>query len=165
MTPILKLKQALPTGHEIPESVLDRMGFLLNRSGQKIREAMEAALRPFGLNGKHLGIMLLIKERGSLPQQEIGKCMHVDRTTMVSVIDDLEKLELVERKAHPTDRRAHAIYLTAKGRELLPKALQVGSKAEQKFLSVLPSKDQKELSRILKHLVLFHHHQEAIKEK
>lgn len=165
MTPILKLKKSLPEGHEIPEAVLDRMGFLLNRAAQKFREMTEEALAPHKLTGKHLGIMLTIREKGSLPQQEIGKCMHVDRTTMVAVIDDLEKLGLVERKAHPTDRRAHAIYLTSKGRETLSRAMQMGLAAERKFLSFLPAKDQKELGRILKHLVLSHHHEEATKEK
>ncbi len=164
MTPILKLKKSLPEGHEIPEAVLDRMGFLLSQSAQKLREATEEALESYGLTGKHLGIMATIREKGSLPQQEIGKCMHVDRTTMVAIIDDLEKLGFVERKPHPTDRRAHIIYLTAKGRETLPRAMQLGLAAERKFLSFLPANDRKDLSRILKHLVLSLH-LEAIKEK
>lgn len=165
MTPILKLKKALPEGHEIPDTILERMGYLLNRSAQTLRDAMGETLAPLGLTGKHVGIMVTIREKGSLPQQEIGKCLHVDRTTMVAILDELEKMGLVERKAHPTDRRAHATFLTAKGRELLPRALQLGLAAERKYLSVLPAKDREALSRILKHLVLSHHHQEAIKEK
>lgn len=161
MTPLTKVKQEIPPGHEIPDAILERMGFLLNRSALKFKEATDNALQSFGLTGKHVGIMVLIREKESLPQQEIGKCMHVDRTTMVSFIDDLEKLGLVERKEHPDDRRAHAIYLTAKGREVLARALKLGMAAERKFLSVLAEKDRKELSRILKHLVLSHHLQEA----
>ena len=161
MTPITKLKQGMPPGHEIPDVVLDRMGFLLNRSAQKFREVTEEALKPHGLTGKHLGLMVLIRESGALPQQEIGKCLHVDRTTMVAFVDDLERLGLVERRAHPDDRRAHAVSLTAKGRDLLPKALQLGVTAERKFLSALSTADRKALGRILKRLVLHHHFQEA----
>lgn len=164
MTPLAKMKRALPEGHEIPEPILNRMGFLLNRAAQKLRETMERALAPHGLTGKDLGILLFIREKGALPQQEIGKCMHVDRTTMVDIIDDLEKRGLVERKSHPTDRRAHAIYLTARGKEILPQALHLGQAAERKFLSLLPARDRKEVYRILKHLVLSHHLHEAHKE-
>jgi DNA-binding MarR family transcriptional regulator len=143
--------------HGIPTVILDRMGFLLNRAALKQREVVEEALKPYGLIGKHLGILLLIQDKGALPQMEVGKCMYIDRTTMVSMIDDLEKLGYVERKAHPTDRRAHALYLTAKGRELLPKLYQLGIKAEKKLLAPLSSKDQMELNRILRQLVLAHH--------
>lgn len=136
---------------------MDRMGFLLNRSAQKIREIAEEALRPFGITGKHLGILTVIQERGALPQQEIGKCMHVDRSTMVQLIDDLEKSKLVERKDNPEDRRAHSLVLTAKGRETLPKAMQLALQAEKEFLQGLVPKDQKELVRILKQIVLHHY--------
>lgn len=142
---------------DIPPIILERMGFLLNRAALKQREMVEDALKPYGLIGKHLGILLLIQEKGALPQMEVGKCMYIDRTTMVDMIDDLEKLGYVERKAHPTDRRAHALYLTTKGRELLPKLNQLGLKAEKRLLAPLSSKDQNELSRILRELVLAHH--------
>jgi len=145
-------------GHDIPAVILERMGFLLNRAALKQRELVEEAFKPFGLIGKHLGILLLIQDKGALPQMEVGKCMYIDRTTMVGMIDDLERLGYVERKAHPTDRRAHALYLTTKGKELLPKLYQIGLKAEKKLLAPLSSKDQAELNRILRQLVLAHHY-------
>jgi DNA-binding MarR family transcriptional regulator len=149
---------AASAAQEIPRVILERMGFLLNRAILKQRELVEEALRPYeGLTGKHLGILLLIKERGALAQQEIGKCLYIDRTTMVDVTDDLEKLGYVERKAHPTDRRAHALALTAKGREAFQKLYHLGLNAEKKLLEPLSAKDQKELSRILQQLVLAHH--------
>lgn len=144
--------------HDIPLAILERMGFLLNRLILKHRELLEEVLAPYaGITGKHIGILNLIKERGSLAQQEIGKCMYIDRTTMVDVTDDLEKMGYVERKPHPTDRRAYALSLTAKGREIFPKLYQLGLSAEKKLLAPLPAKDQKELGRILQQLLLAHH--------
>lgn len=150
------LKKRTDLENSFPVSVLERMGFLLNRPGMRIREAMERGLEPFGLTGKHWGILLVLQEKGSLAQQEIGQCMHVDRTTMVQIIDDLERMGMVERKDHPTDRRAHSIYLTPKGRETLPKVHQLGLKIEKKFLSCLNPKEQKDLYRILRKLALYH---------
>jgi DNA-binding MarR family transcriptional regulator len=82
--------------------------------------------------------------------------MRIDRTTMVDVVDDLENKGLVERKENPTDRRAYALVLTAKGREILPKVQKLGLEAERQFLTHLPLKDQKELIRILQKLEQAH---------
>src|SRR5579859_7582100 len=118
-------KTGLPA-HNVPPFILDRVGFLLNRAAQRIREVTEEALKDHQLIGKHLGILTMIHEKGSIPQHEVGGCMSIDRTTMVDMIDDLEKKGLVERRENPSDRRAYALALTAKGKEILPKIQKIG---------------------------------------
>jgi len=144
----------LPEG--IPETLLGKMGFLLNKGAQKIRDAYGEALEPLGIDGKQWGVMVVINERGSVSQHEIGKCTHIDRTTMVAVIDDLEQKGLVERQEHPTDRRSHALVLTPKGKEILPKAHKLGEAADKKFLSGLSAHEQKEILKLSRKLVLSH---------
>ncbi|HTC20699.1 MAG TPA: MarR family transcriptional regulator [bacterium] len=146
------------------ESLLARMFFLLKKATLKAQEFSEENLAPLGLTGRHLGVMLVIEEKGSISQQEIGKCIQMDRTTMVQVIDELEKMNLVERKESPTDRRAYAVYLTAKGKAILPKADQLGWAAEKRFLAHLDAKEQKELARLLKKLVVAHYSESRAKE-
>src|SRR5580692_9528734 len=146
------------------ESLLGRVLFLLKKASFKAQEFSEENLGPLGLTGRHLGVMLVIQEMGSISQQEIGKCVQMDRTTMVQVIDELEKMNLVERKESPTDRRAHAVYLTAKGKAILPKADQLGWAAEKRFLAHLEAKEQKELARLLKKLVVAHYSESRVKE-
>jgi len=143
--------------HGIPPLILERTGFLLNKAAQRIREDTEEVLRPYGLTGRHVAVLVVISEKGSLPQLEIGKCISIDRTTMVQVVDDLERLKLVERRVNPSDRRAHGLFLTSKGCEILPRCLELGIEVEGKYLSCLSPKDQRELARILKHLVLTHY--------
>lgn len=135
---------------------MERVSFLLNRSAQRVREYTETALKPYQLTGRHVGVMTAIHERGSIQQNEIGLCMRIDRTTMVDVVDDLESKGLVERKDNPADRRAYALVLTAKGREILPRAQKLGFGAEQRFLSHLSIKEQKELIALLQKLVHAH---------
>lgn len=138
-------------------AVLEQLGFLLGKTIQKLHEFHGETLGPLGLTGKHLGILLSLKEKGSISQHDIGRCVHIDRTTMVAMIDDLEKLGLVERKGHPTDRRSHMVYLTAKGSETLPKAHALAQASQKKLLSNLTAKEQKDLVTILRKLVLTHY--------
>jgi DNA-binding MarR family transcriptional regulator len=152
-----KKNQAVPApGHQVPQMIMDRVSFLLNRSAQKIREITEEVLNPYEITGRHVGVMTAIYEKGSFPQNEIGLCMHIDRTTMVDLVDDLEKKGLVERKANPSDRRAYALALTVKGKEILPKVQKLGMEAERQYLSHLQVKEQKELIQILQKLVKAH---------
>ncbi|HXL73802.1 MAG TPA: MarR family transcriptional regulator [bacterium] len=138
------------------EKLLGRSGFLLNKAGQRVREVYEEALKPTGLTAKQAGVLMILEERGSLSQQELGKCAYLDRTTVVGLMDDLEKMGLVERKEHPTDRRSHAIYLTPKGKEILPVIDKHAEAMERKFLGCLNAQEQKSLIQTLRKLVLNH---------
>ena len=157
------LKKSFKKGPETPlptlipsEKLLGRSSFLLNKAAQRIRDIYEEVLRPANLTGKHIGILFILEEKGSISQNELGKCAYIDRTTIVGLIDDLEKEGLVERKEHPTDRRSHAIYLTAKGKEALPAFDKKALEIEQKFLDCLSAQEQKNLIQILRKLVLSH---------
>ncbi len=142
---------------DFSETLLSQMGFLMGRASQKLQEFQAGVLGPMGLIGKHLGILLTLQEKGLISQQEIGKCVQIDRTTMVDMIDHLEKLGLVERREHPTDRRSHSVALTEKGRKTLQKARQLAQGIQTKFLSVLSPGEQKKLLQLLRKLVLTHY--------
>lgn len=157
LTSTLKKKKELSLSTlQLPPFVLERASFLLNRLGQRIREATEQVLKPYQLTGKHVGVMTIIHDRGSIQQNEIGLCMHIDRTTMVDVVDDLENKGLVERKDNPVDRRAYALVLTPKGKSILPRVQKLCVAAEGRFLSHLSPKDQREFVEILQKLMRAH---------
>jgi DNA-binding MarR family transcriptional regulator len=103
-----------------------------------------------------MGVLVVLSGKGSISQHEIGLCTHIDRTTMVALIDDLEQKGLVERQEHPTDRRSHSLVLTAKGKELLPKAHKLSEAAEKNFLNGLTAREQKEVIQLLRKLILSH---------
>ena len=138
------------------EKLLGRSGFLLNKAAQRVREIYEEVLKPTGLTAKHAGVLMILEERGSLSQNELGKCAYIDRTTVVGLMDDLEKMGLVERKEHPTDRRSHAIFLTPRGKEILPVIDKHAVAMERKFLGCLNAQEQKGLIQTLRKLVLNH---------
>jgi DNA-binding MarR family transcriptional regulator len=141
----------------LSEKLLGRSGFLLAKAAQRVRDAYDSSLAETGMNARHAGVMAILGEKGTISQSEIGSCTYIDRTTVVAVIDDLEKLGYVERKEHPTDRRSHAIYLTEKGKEYLPKIDKQAMETEGKFLECLNTQEQKNLIQLLRKLVLNHY--------
>ena len=76
--------------------------------------------------------------------------MGIDRSTMVSLIDELESAGLATRRPSPTDRRAREIAITSKGRRLLQRARGLISQVEDEVLAGLTADERGELLALLR---------------
>jgi DNA-binding MarR family transcriptional regulator len=115
--------------HELPAlpASLQRLGAALTWAAENAQLVANRALEPLGLTVKHFGVMTFLRheaeppgERRSWSQQAIGERLRIDRTTMVALIDDLERAGYVKRGRNRDDRRAYVITLTAAGRRCRP---------------------------------------------
>ncbi len=144
----------MPRGGEpIPPCIARLTGALLSRAAQQMRERFEAALAPLGLRAKHYGLLLLLQNNGPAAQVDLGRQLWVDRTTMVALVDDLEKQNFVARDRHPDDRRAHAVTITDKGRGVLQKAVVIADGMEQTWLAPLSPAEREQLRDLLRRLL------------
>ncbi len=117
-----------------------------------MRERFESRVAHLGLRSKHYGVLLLLRE-GARSQAEIGRGARVDRTTMVALIDELERLGLVERARHAEDRRAHAVTLTARGRQVEREASQAVDSTEAECFAPLAPEEREQLRALLSKLL------------
>ena len=85
---------------------------------------LNEVLEPFGLTfPRYEALMLLfLSRRGSLPLGKIGERLQVHRTSVTNTVDGLEKLGLVRRVPHESDRRAVLAEIAPAGREVAEKA-------------------------------------------
>ncbi len=83
-------------------------------------------------------------------QRELGSAMDIDRSTMVSLIDELEAAGLAERRPHPNDRRAREISITPKGRRLLEQARRMARQVEDEVLGGLTARERRQLLTLLR---------------
>ena len=88
-------------------------------------------------------------ERDSLSQQAIGERLRIDRTTMVSLIDDLERAGYVKRDRNPGDRRAYVITLTPAGKRAQARAEQAVDADALEFFGRLSESERQQLHRLL----------------
>jgi DNA-binding MarR family transcriptional regulator len=130
----------------------DRLGPLLGRAHEAHRMRAQAALAPLGLSPKGFGSLTVLAAEGPLSQQRLSARTGIDRTTMVAVVDELERAGAVERRRDPRDRRAYALHITAKGRRLLPRARALVIEVEQAFLAPLDGEEQRRLKAALRRL-------------
>jgi MarR family transcriptional regulator, transcriptional regulator for hemolysin len=95
-------------------------------------------------------LLNVIGAREGAIQQELGSVLGIDRSTMVSLIDQLESAGLARRRPSATDRRAREIAITPKGRRLLQQARGLISQVEDEVLGGLTAEERHELLTLLR---------------
>ncbi len=84
----------------------------------------------------------------AMPMRELAALLGVDPPNLTTVVDDLERMGLVERQAHPTDRRVKLVAATDSGMELARRAEEILARPPA-GLSELPAADLDVLGEIL----------------
>jgi DNA-binding MarR family transcriptional regulator len=94
------------------------------RAHQLLLAELNSALEPHGLTfPRYEALMLLYYSReGSLPLGKMGARLQVHQTSVTSLIDGLERSGMLEREAHPTDRRTTLATITPQGRQAAAEA-------------------------------------------
>jgi DNA-binding MarR family transcriptional regulator len=131
-----------------PEPLASATGFLLSWNGRRTAEGFARALEEVGLRPPLFGVLTLIDSRPGLTQRELVAGSLIDASSMVAVLDELEAAGLAERRVHPSDRRKHALHLTAKGRRTLARARVLAADFAEDLLAPL-SDDERETLRLL----------------
>ena len=88
---------------------------LLNVAGHALSNRLCAALEGVGLTPRMQCVLVHALEEEHT-QIQLAALADLDKTTMVSTVDELERLGLAERRQSSTDRRARIIAVTEKGR-------------------------------------------------
>ena len=107
---------------------LDR-GMLPTLVGYALRRAQVAVFQDFAremsrtrvpITPGEFGILVLVSRNAGLSQTALARAIGVDRSTLVPILDRLERHGLIKRHASLTDRRTHALELGEAGAALLP---------------------------------------------
>jgi len=124
-------------------------GFLLGKALQQMENKFSEGLLPFNINSRQYGVLLFIEENPYSSQKDISENLQIDRTTMVSHIDHLETLGLVERTKNPNDRRSYSLLITEKGKEVLNSRWEFLTHIESEVLAPLDQQERQLLKDFL----------------
>ena len=134
-----------------------RLGYLLKHAQLAFTEQSAPALAPLEINGRELAVLTVLSTPEPLAQQQAASRLGVDRTTMVDLVDELERKLLVQRQPDPGDRRRNLIHLTASGQTALTQGTLAAQKAEQQFLSALSPVEQEAFKSMLRRILGLDH--------
>ncbi len=131
----------------LPESLIRYTGFLVAKAHQRLFVMFNEECQKLNLEVPCPGILHLLEENGPMSQQQLGKVLRIDRTTMVKLVDMLEERKYARRKDHPEDRRAYLVEITASGIKALHAIQLVGEKLEANLLAQFTEAERKIIRR------------------
>lgn len=125
-------------------------GQLLFRLWRASHTHTAAALRSIGLTPALFAVLNFLRSEDVAIQQQIGAAMKIDPSTMVSLVDQLERAGLAKRRPRPQDRRAREILITPKGRRTLERARELAKEVEGDVLRGLSPAERRQLVTLLR---------------
>jgi DNA-binding MarR family transcriptional regulator len=132
-----------------------RLGYLLKHAQLRMTELTTNALAPCGIDGRELGVLLVLASREPASQQQAAQRLGIDRTTMVAMVDTLEGKGLVSRHPDADDRRRNVVELTVAGQDTLRRATEASDDAEREFLAPLSPQAARHLRNSLQTIVTY----------
>ena len=142
------------TGGPGPE-LSRRLGYLLKHAQLRMAELTAAELAPYVIDGRELGVLLVLADGQPASQQQAAQRLAIDRTTMVAMLDTLEGKGLVSRHPDTDDRRRNVVELTDAGRDILQRAVKASDDAERAFLAPLSPQAAQQLRNSLQAIVTY----------
>jgi DNA-binding MarR family transcriptional regulator len=134
-----------PDADRTPPSV----AFLLSRLGYQAGRELGDALDGLDLGIREFGLLRLLNDEGGTSQRALGQMLRLTPNRMVALVDGLESKSLIERRAHPTDRRAYAVTLTDEGRAALGRGFQAAFAVEADMCAPLAKHEREQLLGLL----------------
>ncbi|WP_256055330.1 MarR family winged helix-turn-helix transcriptional regulator [Streptomyces sp. TverLS-915] len=129
--------------------IAERPGYLLHKAGLVLVEDVEKALGSVGMRIRDFFVLAALAGGPELSQQDLSRLLNLDPTTVVTVIDEMERNGHVERRRNPADRRRYNLFLTATGREALATADRVATEVESAFFGGLSAEERAALRTTL----------------
>jgi DNA-binding MarR family transcriptional regulator len=104
---------------------------------------------PLGLAVVEAHILHLLYEQDGQKASRLAEGVGRPATSFTPILDALEKKGFIERRAHPSDRRAVLIYLTAQGTAIEEQVRATSERVEKKLSEVIPEKDWQHFEQAL----------------
>lgn len=120
----------------------------LVRATTSLNARIHRHLRSHGLTESQFGILEALHHLGPLSHQELGKKILKTKGNISTVIDNLEKRGLVERRREKEDRRCTTVYLTGRGERLIRDLFPRHAAIIRKEMSTLSEEELETLGRL-----------------
>jgi DNA-binding MarR family transcriptional regulator len=109
------------------------LGYFLRRVQVWVFQDFIRALSEINIRPAQYSVLVMIGANPGLSQADVSAMLGIERARLVRLLDRLEKRGLTKRMASPSDRRSHALQLTAGGRATLKRAKALAATHEQRL--------------------------------
>jgi len=127
------------------------LGMAIKNSSKILEKALDVEVRGlYGLSSGQWKVIISLSIQNGISQRDLAERIFVDGTTLVPIIDSMEKKGLVERRTDLKDRRNNKIFLTAKSESLVDPIIECIFRLRKNVYKNIPEKDVEFARNVLK---------------
>lgn len=140
----------------MPDSGIDTtyleslLGYNARRAALSVITVFLQRMAPYGLRPVDFSVLTLIAHNPGITSRQICAALDILPPNLVGMIKALDKRGLIERRPHPTDRRAQGLHLSTDGRKLQKAAQATATQLESDVASRLSSQELNTLKSLLR---------------
>lgn len=124
-------------------------GFLLHDVARLMRKRFEQNARGLGLTRSQCQVLAHLARNEGIQQGGLADILEIEPITLTRILDRLADAGLVERRAHPTDRRIRLLHLTPAVHPLLGEIFTIGAATRAEALEGVSEADRDLLFEVL----------------
>jgi MarR family transcriptional regulator for hemolysin len=132
-------------GYEFERS----LGFWIGSTARAIEQSLNARLAPHGITIRQVQVLACLAYRQELSQTEIAEMIGLEASTLVRILDRMERDGWVTRTPAPDDRRKKIISVTAKVKPLWKTIVKEGKSVERDATRGLSERQLTQLQKTL----------------
>ncbi|MEK9283213.1 MULTISPECIES: MarR family winged helix-turn-helix transcriptional regulator [unclassified Bradyrhizobium] len=131
------------------DALVGHAGYAVRRFQIWIFQDFIKTLANVDIRPTQYSVMTIIGANPGLSQMAVAKRLGIERARLVHLLDSLESRRLVKRIKSKTDRRSHALHLTAQGETALAKFKRLAAEHERHVEAKIGKENREHLLRIL----------------
>lgn len=140
----------------LADSIYAHPGFLIRRMQQiAVAIFLEETAR-FDLTPLQYGLLMAVHAHPGIDQAGAADRLGLDRTTVVGIVDRLERKGLLVREVGAADRRLRLLHLAAPGKHRLADCQRAVDRAQRRMLEPLSAQDRRTLARSMARVIAHH---------
>ena len=126
------------------------LGYNARRAALSVIAVFLQRMEPFGLRPVDFSVLTLIAHNPGITSRQICTALDILPPNLVGMIKSLDKRGLIERRAHPTDRRAQGLHVSAAGKRLQREAQTTATQLERDVSQALTADELQTLNHLLR---------------
>jgi DNA-binding MarR family transcriptional regulator len=128
-------------------------GHLMRRSHQIAVALFFEELSQFKITPPQFASLTAINDRPGIEQRRLADTIAIDRSTIGTMLQRLEKRGLIRRVTPEGDQRVKQLFITGQGRELLVRSRRAVDRSQERILAPLSPRERPIFLRMLGKLV------------
>jgi len=127
----------------------DCLCFTVGKASRQMARVMKEKISRYNLTNTQFFLLIALYEENGILITALARKVALDKSTLTSLLDRLERDDLIKRIAHPSDRRVIQIYLTPKAEAMREDLIRTYHEVNGYFLSRLTTEELRIFEEIL----------------